>query len=95
MLGCLATSILRYSLFCCTLVSEVKVCACAPLSHPSVQVIGNCLDNVIPYSRKYWRELNLAVEPNIAIARILVNLNLAVQYGIAIHIYASRKFWRL
>jgi hypothetical protein len=50
----------------------------------------------IPYSRKYWRELNLAVEPKIAIARILADLNLAVQYGIAICIiYASRKFWRI
>ena len=47
----------------------------------------------IPYSRKYWRELNLAVEPKIAIARILTDLNLAVRYGIAIRIYASRKFW--
>ena len=48
----------------------------------------------MPYSRKYWRELNLAVEPKIAIciARILVDLNLAVRYGITIRIYASRKF---
>ena len=36
------------------------------------------------YSRKYWRELNLVVEPKIAIARILMDLNLAVWYGIAI-----------
>ena len=49
----------------------------------------------ILYSRKYWRELNLAVEPKIAIARILADLNLAVWYGIAIRIYASRKFWRI
>ena len=49
----------------------------------------------IPYSRKYWRELNLAVEPKIAIVRILADLNLAVRYGIAIRIYASRKFWRI
>ncbi len=48
----------------------------------------------IPYSRKYWRELNLGIEPKIAIARILADLNLAVRYGIAIRIYASRKFWR-
>ena len=41
---------------------------------------------IIPYSRKYWRELNLAVEPQIAIARILADLNLAVWYGIAIRI---------
>ena len=55
---------------------------------------------ILPYSRKYWRELNLVVEPKIAIARILSDLNLAVRYGIAIRIYASRKFlwiliWRL
>jgi hypothetical protein len=31
----------------------------------------------LPYSRKYWRELNLAVEPKIAIVRILSDLNLA------------------
>ena len=30
----------------------------------------------VPYSQKYWRELNLVVEPKIAIARILANLNL-------------------
>ena len=47
------------------------------------------------YSRKYWQGLNLAVEPKIAFARILVDLNLAVRYGIAILIYASRKFWRI
>ena len=29
---------------------------------------------VVPYSRKYWRELNLAVEPEIAIGRILADL---------------------
>ena len=33
---------------------------------------------VVPYSRKYWRELNLAV-----------------RYGIAIRIYASRKIWQI
>ena len=50
---------------------------------------------LLPYSRKYWQELNLAVEPKIAIARILADLNLAVRYGIAIRIYVSRKFWRI
>ena len=35
------------------------------------------------------------VEPKIAVARILVDLNLAVWYGIAIRIYASRKFWQI
>ena len=51
---------------------------------------------VIPYSWKYWRGLNLAVELKIANARILADLNLAVRYGIAIHtyiIYVSRKLW--
>ena len=49
----------------------------------------------LPYSRKYWRELNLVVEPKITIERILADLNLAVRYGIAIRIYVSRKFWRI
>ena len=49
---------------------------------------------IIPYSRKYWRELNLAVEPKIAIARILADLNLTVRYGIAIRIPYSGKFSR-
>ena len=56
----------------------------------------------LPYSWKYWWELNLAVEPKIAIARMLVDLNLAVWYGIAMCIiyYVSRNFggfliWRL
>ena len=50
---------------------------------------------LILHSQKYWRELNLAVEPKIAIARILADLNLVVWYRIAIRIYASRKFWRI
>ena len=50
---------------------------------------------IIPYSRKYWRALNLAVERKIAIERILADLSLAVRYGIAIRIYASRKFWQI
>ena len=33
----------------------------------------------ILYSRKYWQELNLAVGPKIAIAKILVNLNFMVR----------------
>ena len=42
----------------------------------------------VPYSQKYWQELNLAVEPKITIARILANfINLAVRYGIAMHTY--------
>ena len=51
----------------------------------------------IPYSRKYWWELNLTVEPKIAIVRVLADLNLAVRYGIAIRIYASVRIliWRL
>ena len=49
----------------------------------------------IPYSRKYWWELNLAVGSQIAITNILADLNLAVWYGIAIRIYASKKFWQI
>ena len=40
----------------------------------------------VPYSRK----INLAVEPKIAIARILADLNLAVRYRIAMHTYIIR-----
>ena len=55
-----------------------------------------CMYMYVPYSWKYWRALNLAVEPKITIERILADLNLAVRYGIAIRIiYASRKFWRI
>ena len=43
----------------------------------------------IPYSPKYWRELKLAVELKVAIARIL-------EFGgIAIRIYTSGKFWQI
>ena len=49
----------------------------------------------VSYSQKYWRELNLAVEPKITIIRILANISLAVWYGIAIRIYESRKFWQI
>ena len=55
----------------------------------------NYSNNEILYSWKYWQALNLAVEPKIAIVRILTDLNLVVWYGIAIRIYASRKFWRI
>ena len=42
----------------------------------------------LPYSWKYWQELNLAVGSQIAIlnVHVLADLNLAVQYWIAIHI---------
>ena len=49
----------------------------------------------IPYSRKYWRELNLTVGSQIAISYVLADLNLAVWYRIAICIYGSKKFWRI
>ena len=49
----------------------------------------------IPHSRKYWRELNLAVGSQMTIAKALADFNLAVWYGIAIRIYASKKFWRI
>ena len=37
----------------------------------------------------------MAVGPKIPIARILADLNLAVQYGMAICIYASKKYWQI
>ena len=42
-----------------------------------------------------WLELNVVVDPKIAIVRVLADLNLAVLYGIAICVCASRKFWLL
>ena len=63
--------------------------------HVIIIVSGWIEYNLIPYSRKYWQELNLAVEPKIVITRILAGLNLAVRYRIVICIYASRKFWRI
>ena len=33
----------------------------------------------LPYSRKYWWELNLAVGSKIDISNVLANLNLAIQ----------------
>ena len=48
---------------------------------------------IITICRKYWRELNLAVKPKIAIARIiLADLNLAVRYGIAIRFMRVGNF---
>ena len=41
----------------------------------------------IPYSRKYWWELNLAVGFQMAIAKVLVDFNLAVRYVRDRHTY--------
>ena len=46
---------------------------------------------LLPYSRKYWRELNLAVEPQIAILTHWWYLNLAVRYRITVRIYELRR----
>ena len=37
----------------------------------------------------------MGVRSQTAIANVLVDLNLAVWYGIAIHTYVSKKFWRI
>ena len=63
------------------------------LQTPQQKVIQYTMVQIPPYSRKYWWKLDLTVEPKIAIARILVDLNLTVRYGIAMRIYVSRKFW--
>ena len=42
--------------------------------------------SLIPYSRKYWQELNFVVGSQMAIAKALADFNLAVRYGIAIRI---------
>ena len=46
----------------------------------------NILCQDLLYSRKYWWELNSAVGSQIAIANELVDLNLVVQYGIAMQV---------
>ena len=62
--------------------------------HFSLTVILNPWPNILyMYYWKYWHEL---VGPQITIAKILVYLNLAVWYEIAIRtciIYASMKHW--
>ena len=50
---------------------------------------------LLPYSQKYWQEFNLVVEPKSLLPTILADLNLAVQYGIAIRIYVSKKYWQI
>ena len=57
------------------------------------QIRHICRSGRIHVAENISRELNLAVKPQIAITRILADLNLAVRYGIAIRIYVSRKFW--
>ena len=58
-------------------------------------VIINISLNTVPYSRKYWRALNLAVEPEIE------NIG-GFKFGGSVRdrhtyilVYASRKFWRI
>ena len=46
----------------------------------------------VPYSRKYWRSLNLAVWPKTTFLTPLLELNLAVWYGIAIRTCTRKKF---
>ena len=45
----------------------------------NVHVLADMHMYNVPYSRKYWRELNLAIGPQITIVKILADLNLAVQ----------------
>ena len=59
-------------------------------SHVSVLTnltLSHTTEDQILYSRRYWRELNLVVEPasNITIAIVLVDLNMMVRYGITMH----------
>ena len=41
--------------------------------------IHSKLHVTLPYSQKYWQELNLAIGPQIVIVKILADLNLAVR----------------
>ena len=78
--------------------TKIEIKECEEERYKHLVMIGNVLHPSVPisndevtvctilYSQKYWQELNLAVKPKMAIARILADLNLAVWYGIAIHI---------
>ena len=48
------------------------------------------LTSAIPYSRKYWWSLNLAVWSRAAETKILADLNLAIRHGIIIIMYILR-----
>ena len=65
----------------------MDICADLIWGHIIMMIIILLWIYLIPYSQKYWQELNLVVEPKIAISRILADLNLAVWYRIAICIY--------
>ena len=77
------------------LTGMITVYTCAYRHVLYVDGLSYIVSIILPYSQKYWWELNLVVEPKIAIAKILPDLNLVVWYGIAICIYVSRKFWRI
>ena len=94
------TVLYTYNVVCigaseCIIVSVFVVVSFVPIWAYRMNFDFDWHSIVHPYSRKHWQALNLAVEPKIAIARLLVDLNLAVRYRIAIRIYASRKFWRI
>ena len=45
------------------------------------QIMLDLITRHIPYSRKIWRELNLAKSPKTAKIKYCRNLNLAIAYG--------------
>ena len=47
--------------------------------YPMYALHLRCIYGHIPYSRKYWWELNLVIGSQIAIAKVLADLNLVVQ----------------
>ena len=52
----------------------------------------------VQYRQNCWQELNLAAGPQFTIVKILADLNLAVQKGIAIHIVqpcSYMKYWQI
>ena len=57
--------------------------------------INACQSFSLPYSRKYWRSLNLAVWAPNDVFHTIQDLNLAVWYGIAIRTCTWKKFWRI
>ena len=63
----------------------------AYLSHMPGFIVYACIWSLIPYSRKYWRSLNLAVWPKTMFLTPLVDLNLVVWYSIAIRTCTRKK----
>ena len=75
-LNCMYNFCCKYQLGCWTQDRAYEACS-IKLTHTSEGPVAT--NAQIQYSQKYWQELNLVVEPQLAIVKILVDLNLVVQ----------------